>query len=274
MVSLVSWGECRSDCEPAECFCFLFRTLLSVWRLKISAFWIISFTEEHSGLFKSVHSRWDLSHWQSEQTHSWGSTFCPHSLPKVFSPVTSTLQPHNLPLSIKNVLFPSCFQLIYSVLSCSLVLYSPISYFLLLLIWLWHTDFSPKQLLPPPVLLLYILHSLFPLLFGLPHLPFGDFLMPVAGFQGSVEMPGHDFAFPASHITRPVLADVVFQAGDCLKDRETTWSVAMRQGFSVAVNLFYWLLKPVRNDIFGHSCQFLRKISGCFVAKRSAMFTS
>lgn len=215
-VSLVAWGECRSDCKPAGClerqdsFSPPFppkQNTQSLLRLKISAFRIFSFAEEHSGLFKSVRSRWDLSHWQTEQTHSWGSTFC---LPKVFSSVTSALQPHNRSLGIKNILFPRCFQLIYS------VLHSPISYCLLLLIWLWHTHFFSPQFLPPLVLLLYILHGLFPPLLGLVHLPFGDFLLPVAGFQGSLEMPSHDFVFPLSHVNGPVLADVVFQAAGCL----------------------------------------------------------
>lgn len=42
-------------------------------RFNIPAFWSVSFTEEHAGSFRSVCSRWDLSHWQTEQTNSWGS---------------------------------------------------------------------------------------------------------------------------------------------------------------------------------------------------------
>lgn len=63
-----------SVCASGFCCQFSSKAEQRLLRFNMSAFWIVSFTEEHSGPFRSVCSRWDLSHWQTEQTHSWGSS--------------------------------------------------------------------------------------------------------------------------------------------------------------------------------------------------------
>lgn len=60
-----------------QCFCFVFRSLPSVrdsWGLTCLYSGLFLSPKTIRAPFRSVCSRWDLSHWQTEQTHSWGSS--------------------------------------------------------------------------------------------------------------------------------------------------------------------------------------------------------